>query len=151
MIRGRSRYHPEHARSRLALRAWLFSVLAPALGACVEGEPSEAGDTGGMEGQATDTGPQGPVECDTAPVVTYDTFGQGFLRTYCQGCHSAAVEDRKGAPEESVFDTRDQASAWADRILARSIPAEGVAPMPPVGGITPEDLERAQVWLTCYP
>ena len=94
----------------------------------------------------------GELRCDEAPTVTYDTFGRGFLSTYCDGCHGSAVEDRQNAPVDVVFDTREGAQDWADRILARTVPPDGSAPtMPPVGGVTDEDRERVVVWLNCFP
>jgi len=90
--------------------------------------------------------------CDEQPVVTYDTFGRGFLSTYCDGCHGADVADRKDAPMDVVFDSREGARMWGDRILARAAPTDGTDPtMPAVGGVTPHDRERLLVWLTCYP
>jgi uncharacterized membrane protein len=54
-------------------------------------------------------------------------------------------------PAGVVFDTREQALALADRILARTAPADGGEPtMPPVGGVTDDDRERLVVWLDCW-
>ena len=36
--------------------------------------------------------------CADAPVVTYETFGAGFLLENCQSCHASTAPDRKGAP-----------------------------------------------------
>ncbi len=107
-------------------------------------------DTDTDTDDGTGTG-SGELSCDDAPVVTYDTFGRGFLSTYCDGCHAPAVVDRQGAPANVVFDTRDRAAEFADRILARSAP-EGGAPvtMPPAGGIVAADIARLEIWLTCY-
>ena len=117
----------------------------------VEGSASDDGIETGTGG-ATSTGSEtAAFSCDDVPIITYDTFGRGFLATYCNGCHGGLVENRQNAPESVVFDTREQASDFADRILARSLPDEGVTPMPPAGGITPDDSERARIWLTCYP
>lgn len=105
---------------------------------------------GDDEGDASSDG--GAPDCENGPVVTYDTFGRGFLASYCNGCHGNAVVERQGAPVDIVFDTAQGASSLADRIAARVIP-EGDAPptMPPAGGITPDDRERVRVWLTCWP
>ncbi len=92
------------------------------------------------------------IDCDQQPVITYDTFGRGFLASYCNGCHGGQVVDRKGAPPTVVFDDRTQVSAQAHRIYARIMQLdESLSPMPPAGGIPPDDLARAQIWLTCYP
>ena len=91
------------------------------------------------------------IVCEDEPVLTFDTFGRGFLATYCDGCHGGQVLDRKGAPPAVVFDDRETVSMFTDRILARVVPPEGVPPMPPAGGVTEDDLERLRIWLTCYP
>lgn len=110
------------------------------------------GSAGDDAGSSTGTGTGDALApCEEQPVITYDTFGRGFLATYCDGCHGAAVENRQGAPADVTFDTREQALALADRILARTAPADGSAPtMPPVGGVTEEDRERLLVWLGCW-
>ncbi len=107
----------------------------------------ESSDDGALGG---DSESDGLAPCEEQPVITYDTFGRGFLATYCDGCHGSAVTERQGAPEDVVFDTREGAMEWADRILERSAPSDGsVATMPPVGGVTPDDTDRVIVWLTC--
>jgi hypothetical protein len=111
---------------------------------------SDAGSS--EDGDSTDgsTGAEA-LPCDDLPVITYDTFGAGFLATYCNGCHSAAVADRRGAPPSVVFDTREQAASFATRILARREPPPDVTPMPPAGGVVAEDDEKLQIWLQCFP
>ena len=85
--------------------------------------------------------------CATAPVVTYETFGSGFLTENCQTCHASTSPDRTEAPEEVTFDSPEAAWTWADRILVR---AGGDTPtMPPMGGTTPDDRYLLEVWLTC--
>jgi hypothetical protein len=91
------------------------------------------------------------IVCDQAPVLTYDTFGRGFLSAYCNGCHGGEVVDRKGAPDSIVFDDSETVSAYGDRIFARVIDPDPLPPMPPNGGVTPDDLTRLRIWLTCYP
>jgi cytochrome c5 len=118
-------------------------VVAALAGACDDGASSEEDGATLSDGSAR--------SCDQAPVVTYESFGRGFLTTYCNGCHAGAVTSRQGAPPDVVFDDAEQARAWADRILARSFPDDGVAPMPPAGGLVPEDADRAWIWLHCYP
>jgi uncharacterized membrane protein len=116
--------------------------------ACEDSDPAGPSerDSEGMESEGEPLAP-----CDEQPVVSYDTFGRGFLATYCDGCHGSEVVERQDAPEDVVFDTREGAEQWADRILARSAPENGEpATMPPVGGVTPEDTVRLRVWLTCW-
>ncbi|MCA9709179.1 MAG: hypothetical protein KDK70_25265 [Myxococcales bacterium] len=128
------------ATAPLALALALASALDLGLGCHEPDDPALTGDS--------DT--EGLAPCDEQPVITYDTFGRGFLATYCDGCHGSAVEDRQGAPDDVVFDTPEGAQDWADRILARSAPADGSPPtMPPAGGVTPDDADRLLVWLIC--
>ena len=87
--------------------------------------------------------------CADAPVVTYESFGRGFLTQDCQGCHASTVvgDDRHGAPDAVAFDDVDAAWTHAERILAR---ASGDAPtMPPQAGTTADDRQRLVWWLTC--
>lgn len=120
-------------------------VLGLVLFAACEGSTDDGGLGGDSDSDSEELAP-----CEEQPVITYDTFGRGFLATYCDGCHGSAVTERQGAPDDVVFDTRDGALEWADRILERSAPADGsVATMPPVGGVTPDDTDRLIVWLTC--
>jgi hypothetical protein len=112
-------------------------------------DPAEQGEDIDASAESDDGG---EPDCENGPVVTYDTFGRGFLAGYCNGCHGAAVVDRQGAPPDVVLDDRDVVSAYGDRILARVLPEdEGLPAMPPAGGVTPEDSERLIVWLTCWP
>ncbi len=85
--------------------------------------------------------------CAEAPVVTWETFGEGFLRENCQACHASTTVERLGAPEDVTFDTEADALRWRARILER---AAGEAPtMPPQGGTDDEDRWRLRVWLAC--
>ena len=136
------------------MRPTAVALIALLLVGCEEDSPPAAEDTGASTGDASDSDTDTDTDalvCADAPTLTYDTFGNGFLATYCNGCHGAGVPDRQGAPEMVVFDTREQADMFADRILARAIPAEGVTPMPPAGGITQDDLDRLEIWLNCFP
>ncbi len=134
-------------------RASTMLILAAAL-ACDAAAQDVELDSDGEEttdAYADDETRLAEIACDEAPVLTYDTFGRGFLATYCNGCHGGEVVDRKGAPPTVVFDDVDAASLFAERILVRVSPSDGLPPMPPAGGITKDDLERARIWLTCYP
>lgn len=85
--------------------------------------------------------------CEDAPVVTWDSFGQDFLRQNCQSCHASTSPERNGAPEDVTFDTEEDAWTWADRILERSTPDPPT--MPPRGGLEEDDQRRLEVWLRC--
>src|SRR5687768_10970994 len=63
--------------------------------------------------------------CGTdVPQLDWESFGEGFVTTYCQGCHASAAPDRHGAPPQVFFDTEEDALAWQDRILKRAAAAE---------------------------
>jgi mono/diheme cytochrome c family protein len=83
------------------------------------------------------------------PTVTWETFGEGFVTTHCQGCHASTALDRKGAPPALFFDTAVDVGDHVDLILdaATADPPR----MPPAGGPSDEDRERLAVWLTCFP
>ncbi len=86
--------------------------------------------------------------CDDVPTVSWDTFGHGFLTAYCQGCHADTAENRHGAPTSVAFGTPEDAVTHKDRIRAR---ATGESPdMPPAGGPNAAELERLEIWLTCF-
>lgn len=130
----------------------LSLIVAGFLFACGGDKSSDdTGDdatTGGTTGGTVDSGePLDPL-CVDAPVVTWDSWGQGFLGANCQSCHASTTSDRHGAPEEITFDERDSALAVADRILARSAGTEPT--MPPSGGVSEDDRYKLEVWLTCW-
>jgi hypothetical protein len=120
-------------------RRWPGAVVAALLISCEEAETE------------TEEEPP-PVDvagaCDEVPVVTWETFGEGFLRTHCQGCHASAASDRRGAPEAFVFDTPEDAARFRSAIL-RSVTAEPPR-MPPAGGPSDEDRERLRIWIECF-
>lgn len=85
--------------------------------------------------------------CADAPVVTYESFGAGFMTENCQSCHASTSPDRNEAPENVVFDTVDDVWAHRDAVLALS--ASDTPSMPPLGGTTADDRARLEIWLTC--
>jgi uncharacterized membrane protein len=89
------------------------------------------------------------VSCpDGGTSLTYDNFGQPFFATWCNSCHSAAVEYRHGAPEQFVFDTQARVQNWKSRIFERAAADNDSMPPGPDG---PSRKERDQlaVWLAC--
>ncbi|MEO0606542.1 MAG: hypothetical protein AAF211_34260 [Myxococcota bacterium] len=102
------------------------------------------GDPSSSPLPTADTG-AGP--CDTGPQQSWETFGQGFVRSQCQGCHASTAVDRFGAPEEVTFDTEEQVLVFSERILARATGPD--ADMPPAGGPSEDDRIRLERWLTC--
>lgn len=86
--------------------------------------------------------------CNDAPVVTWESFGQDFTRANCQPCHASTSDNRYGAPEGVVFDTKADVLERADQVLERA----GASPptMPPQGGLEVDDQELLRVWLECW-
>lgn len=127
-------------------------LAALAMGCGDKDEPSSG--SGGDGGSGTtdsgevldDTGDTG--FCADAPVVTWDNWGEGFIIERCQSCHASTSDNRNDAPEEVVFDTREETLAQAERILARASGED--ATMPPEGGVTEDDKYLLTVWLTCW-
>ncbi|RME26092.1 MAG: hypothetical protein D6798_07370 [Deltaproteobacteria bacterium] len=87
-----------------------------------------------------------PGWCDTAVEVTWEDWGDGFMRTQCQGCHASQAEERYGAPPEVVFDTEADVIRWRARILVRTVDERT---MPPAGGVDEVDLQLLETWLRC--
>jgi uncharacterized membrane protein len=92
---------------------------------------------GGPGASAADPG------CEDAPA--WGTFTRGFTLEYCDACHAAAAPDRHGAPEDVVFDSEDDARAWADRMVDRVDAGE----MPPGGGVADADVVDLERWASC--
>jgi len=91
-------------------------------------------------------GPEASASCDD---LSYETFGEGYLRSWCTGCHHSALEgdDREGAPEAVNLDTHEGALEWLDRVETRATGDEPT--MPPVGGADAHERERFAQWLQC--
>lgn len=83
---------------------------------------------------------------DTLPHATWDSFGEGFLLTHCQGCHASTATERYGAPEGVSFDTEAEARAWRERLIVVILDEET---MPPAGGLTDDDRLLVAAWLYC--
>ena len=101
-------------------------------------------------GDASDDADPTPLpsgETGAACAVTWDNFGRAFTLQACQPCHASTTPNRFGAPESVAFDTEEDAIAWAPRILARST---GDDPdMPPSGGVSEQDRQLLEDWITC--
>ena len=86
---------------------------------------------------------------DECSPLTWENFGEGYLRSWCTGCHHTELtgDARQGAPAGVDFDDREAVLRQGERIIAR---ASGEAPtMPPVGGSTDAERERLALWLRC--
>ena len=132
---------------------WVFLVLVGCAGKSSDPPPLPEFDDATVtpdtaaQTDTADTAEPAPDFCDDAPLLTWNNFGQGFIREACQGCHATDVPDRYGAPEDVVFDTVEVTWAQADRVLAR---ATGDFPsMPPLGGTHESDRVKLEYWLVC--
>ena len=85
--------------------------------------------------------------CIDAPLITYASFGQGFIAFSCQSCHGSGAPDRQGAPESITFDNHQQVLGWLERIYQRTYVSQD---MPPALGIFEDDLERLRIWIECW-
>ena len=106
--------------------------------ACGCAEP-RSGDAPGLD--------SGVAPCDTGIRQSWETFGQAFIVSRCQGCHASTAPNRYGAPVEVSFDDEAEVQIWAAQILIRAAGPE--ADMPPAGGISKEDQTRLKRWLRC--
>lgn len=110
--------------------------------------------------------PRGPVVvggktlvCPSDNALTYRSFGAGFLRTWCTGCHSStlAADDRQDAPDGVDFDLAASLAEHAPSIYDRAV-VEGrkletdpasASPMPPAGVVPAAELRRLEQWIAC--
>jgi uncharacterized membrane protein len=116
-------------------------VLIAALG-CVEPSDTAEPDSTSDSGMAEDTG----FACGSAPSVTWENWGRGFVTTHCQGCHASTAPDRYGATEGVHFDTVSDIRLWTDRIRIRVLEEED---MPPAGGLSADERFLLEVFLDC--
>ncbi len=90
--------------------------------------------------ESPDTGP-----C-ADPTVTWESFGQSFLITHCQGCHASTSPQRYGAPVGISFDTQEQAAALQSAIERTVLDQVS---MPPAGGLNDDERALLEQWLDC--
>jgi hypothetical protein len=94
------------------------------------------------------------AECPDGGTLTYESFGQEFMASYCTNCHSAELEGsaRHGAPADHDFDTLDGIQSVADHIdqYAAAGPDSTNTTMPPTDP-KPSMAEREMLgeWLAC--
>lgn len=81
----------------------------------------------------------------TGTTHTYGSFGERFVDSYCNSCHSTS---KNGAPSAFRFDTVEDIRKHAARIFVRSA---GPNTTMPVGPVDPPAEERDQLaeWLAC--
>jgi len=110
----------------------------------------------GCDGQFPDQAlpEQAPVQDDcTDSVLSWDNTGAPFLLNHCTECHSQHLVGevaRKGAPDTINFNTREQAAALTELILATAIEAQADRPtMPPLIRLREDEKARMGEWLRC--
>ncbi|MBK8262244.1 MAG: hypothetical protein IPK80_13020 [Nannocystis sp.] len=97
--------------------------------------------------------------CPHDNALTYRSFGAGFLRTWCTGCHSSALAaaDRQDAPDDVNFDRPELFKPHQRLVYERAVlevhksqidPASA-SPMPPAGLAPAADLRRLGQWIAC--
>ncbi len=93
--------------------------------------------------------PPTSLACPRGTRLTYENFGQGFVRNFCNGCHAAQLDttQRAGAPLKVDFDTYQNVIVWRAGILAKA-GANG-APMPPINNVPSLDRAMFAEWLNC--
>lgn len=100
--------------------------------------------------------PRGLPACPPDNALTFRSFGAGFLRTWCTGCHSSTLpaSERQDAPAEVNFDTHALYLPHAQEVHARAVieahaPAASASPMPPAGLVPEADRRRLTQWIAC--
>lgn len=99
-------------------------------------------------------GPPTESVCPSNSTLTWESFGQNFMSTYCTRCHASTLEGdaRMGAPLYHDFDTLMGVLVVADHVdeKAAAGPAATNTFMP-IGSPTPTMTERQQLgeWLQC--
>lgn len=99
-------------------------------------------------------GPATGATCTPTSTLTYATFGQPFMASYCTRCHSAALtgDARMGATEFHDFDTQlgvrqvmdhiDQAAGSGPNATNDQMPPDGAMPSLP-------EREMLAEWIAC--
>lgn len=99
-------------------------------------------------------GPPSGATCPENSTLTWDTFGKGFMESYCTRCHSTALAGsaRQGAPSDHNYESAELVRMQLDHIdeTAAAGPASVNTAMP-IGSPTPTEAERKQLgeWLAC--
>jgi hypothetical protein len=97
--------------------------------------------------------------CPPDNVLTWRSFGAGFLLTWCTGCHASGLPDaeRQGAPTGVDFDTYAAYKPLERLVYERAVleahtaatnPA-AASPMPPAGVVPEADRRRLAQWIAC--
>ncbi len=105
-------------------------------------------------GTEIEFGPPTASACPPDSTLTYESFGKGFMESYCTRCHSSTLtgDARNGASLYHDFDSLDGVLAVADHVDAKAAAGPGATnELMPIGGPTPTVEERKQLgeWLAC--
>ena len=120
-----------------AVRRWAVGLLLLGCG----GPESPAG---GAALPLFDTADTGGDACPDGEGLSWDGFGWGFFRTYCNACHSESAPQRYGAPEGVNFERQEDVERQVGRIRARVL-TEGTMPLG--GGVPPDALRQLDAYL----
>ncbi|MEZ4451540.1 MAG: hypothetical protein R3B09_18865 [Nannocystaceae bacterium] len=121
---------------------------------------AKAAKRAAKERPTTPSGSSSLPPCPPGSPLTYRSFGGGYLRTWCTGCHSSTLPEveRQGAPEGIDFDRPEAIVELAESIHDRAVveaerfvddPNGSASPMPPAGLASGEDRRRLAIWLAC--
>ena len=125
---------------------WLTALLIACGGDTGDAPPPPGGTVADDTGLGTPIATTGDTACATGPDVTWQSWGRGFMATYCDGCHAADAADRHGAPASVTFDTLADVQDQAVRIRVRTLESRD---MPPGGGVIEDDLWLLDAFLAC--
>ena len=102
-------------------------------------------DAGTRDAAVADAGrPSNDAGASACDKLTYASFGQSFMSSYCVSCHGGA-----NAQKEVRLDTLAGVTAAKSKVKAEV----GAGAMPPRGAKAPTAAERAQLtqWIDCGP
>jgi uncharacterized membrane protein len=105
-------------------------------------------------GEEATLGPPTEAPCPPSSTLTYASFGQPFMASYCTRCHSSALtgDARMGASAYHDYDSLDGIRAVAVHIdqTAGAGPAATNDTMPPSGAApTLEERQMLAEWIAC--
>lgn len=92
--------------------------------------------------------------CPQDSTLSWDTFGESFMTSYCTRCHSARLSgaDRHGAPSDHDFDNAALVREMSEHIdeIAAAGP-DAINTSMPIGEPLPSEDERRKLgeWLAC--
>ena len=93
--------------------------------------------------------PFSEARCENGTDLTWETFGEPFMRDYCTSCHGSDLFGgaREGAPVDANFDDLDTVREFTAGVFERS--AADNTTMPPENGPSLEERALLAEWLAC--